>query len=305
MYCGLHKKCTNELISSLSSLFAVDISFEMQHSLMAVHTRIGAGYFDASTLRDTNSGFFMPKTNDVDPVALLEEIHFWTVLARSIGTTVVEFIVIPGCSRFKQDATFYLRAAILIPEGYEVTNIEFYSDDGNSSLSPPTIDENVDINEGRQSVSFLVKCANNNDSTLQQHTELWVFRYDDVLFWKFDFDKNMTNEVTIRATPSSDESNYMRFVMSGDEMIDDDDGVIGPKSEFELQFVCFFMLNHPILIFVTFLIGRLITTQLSSQNHHHQTQVHLCGSRGTGGVLTLGAPTCLNIFDLEEDEDEE
>ena len=66
----------------------IDISFEVQHSLMAVHTRIGAGYFDASTLRDTNceasSGFFVPKTNDVDPV-LLEEIHFWTVLASSVG----------------------------------------------------------------------------------------------------------------------------------------------------------------------------------------------------------------------------
>ena len=153
-------------------------------------------------------------------------------------------IVIPGCSRFKQDATFYLRAVILLPEGYEVLNIEFYSDDGNSSLSPPSIDENVDINEGRQSVCFLVKCTNNyTDSTLQQQqqqrTELWLFRYDDVQFRKYDFDKNssMTNEVTIQATPSSDESNYMRFVISGDEMIDDDDNVIVPKSEFDKNIV--------------------------------------------------------------------
>lgn len=238
--------------------FAVDITFEVQHSLMAAHTRIGAGYFDASTSHDitssdtSSSSFFLPKTNDVDPVTL-EEIHFWTVLARSIITTnVLELIVIPGCSRFKQDATFFLRAVILLPEGYEVLNIEFYSDDGNSSLSPPSIDENVDINEGRQSVSFLVKCTNNNtDSTLQQQqqqrTELWLFHYDDVQFRKYDFDKNssMTNEVTIEATPSSDESNYMRFVISGDEMIDyDDDNVIVPKSEFDknIVFCSLFML---------------------------------------------------------------
>ena len=208
---------------------------------MAAHTRIGAGYFGTSPSCDmthsdaSSSAFFMPKTNDVDLV-LLEEIHFWTVLARSIRTTnIVELIVIPGCSRFKQDATFYLRAVIMMPEGYEVTNIEFYSDDGNSSLSPPTIDENVDINEGRQSLTFLVKCATNDDSTLQQQQqrmELWLFRYDDVQFWKYDFDKNMvTHEVTIRGPPSSssssssssDESNCMRFVISGDEMMDDDD----------------------------------------------------------------------------------
>jgi hypothetical protein len=69
----------------------------------------------------------------------------------------------------------------------------------------------------------------------QQRTELWLFRYDDVQFWKYDFDKNMvTHEVTIRGPPSSssDESNCMRFVISGDEMMDDDD-VIVPKSEFD------------------------------------------------------------------------
>ena len=31
--------------------------------------------------------------------------------------------------------------------------------------------------------------------------------------------------------------------------------------------------------------------------------MNLCGSRGTGGVITFGASTSLTIFDLEEDED--
>jgi len=33
--------------------------------------------------------------------------------------------------------------------------------------------------------------------------------------------------------------------------------------------------------------------------------VNLCGSRGTGGVISFGASTCLSILDLEEDEDNE
>jgi hypothetical protein len=34
------------------------------------------------------------------------------------------------------------------------------------------------------------------------------------------------------------------------------------------------------------------------------SKLDLCGSRGTGGVLTFGASNALEIFDLEEDEDE-
>ncbi len=48
--------------------------------------------------------------------------------------------------------------------------------------------------------------------------------------------------------------------------------------------------------------GRLISKDRIPQNQR-KVQIDLCGSRGTGGVLTFGAPTCLNIFDLEEDED--
>ena len=46
---------------------------------------------------------------------------------------------------------------------------------------------------------------------------------------------------------------------------------------------------------------------INNHRHHSQAQqqshVNLCGSRGTGGVVSFGTSTFLNIFDLEEDEE--
>lgn len=39
--------------------------------------------------------------------------------------------------------------------------------------------------------------------------------------------------------------------------------------------------------------------------HKSRPQLGLCGSRGTGGVLTFGPSNSLEIFDLEEDEDDD
>ena len=206
-----------------SSTSAVDIHFEVKHSLLAVHTRIGAGYSYSSSC-DTSSdtrGFFLPKTNEDDPA--VEECPLWTVFARSLGTTV-ELIAIPGSTRFAPDARFYLRAIMAMPKGHEVTNIDFYGDDGNSSLSP-TLDENSEIKEGRQSVGFLVKY---NDFVSQEvRTELWLFRYDDILWVRVDF--KAKNEVTILGA-AVHEREVVRLAVSDNEECDAI-SVIVPKSE--------------------------------------------------------------------------
>ena len=49
-------------------------------------------------------------------------------------------------------------------------------------------------------------------------------------------------------------------------------------------------------------IGRIICTRDSSLPKSI-SQLGLCGSRGTGGVLSFGPSNSLDIFDLEEDED--
>jgi hypothetical protein len=204
---------------------ALDINFEVQHSLLSVHTRIGAGYSDFS-LRDTSSDarcFFHPKTSEDDPA--IEECPFWTVLARSLGTAV-ELIAIPRCSRFEPDTRFYLRAVMVMPEGHEVTNIEFYGDDGNSSLSP-SLDEDSEIKEGRQSLGFLVKCY---DSVSQEtRMELWLFPYDDVLFRKFDVKTNVKNSVTILGKVVNNRES-IRLILSDNEECDAGRAIV-PKSE--------------------------------------------------------------------------
>ena len=58
------------------------------------------------------------------------------------------------------------------------------------------------------------------------------------------------------------------------------------------------------MLSVTSLLGRHICTHQSFLAHE-QTKLDLCGSRGTAGVISLGASTSLDILDLEEDEEED
>lgn len=51
------------------------------------------------------------------------------------------------------------------------------------------------------------------------------------------------------------------------------------------------------------LTGRHLNTHRKNSQPLRHTQVNLCGSRGTGGVISFGASTFLHMFDLEEDED--
>ena len=299
---------TSDLCFILQSCTA-DICFEVNHSLMAIHTRIGAGStVSASGGKggDTSSGFFLPRTNNEEDTSIAE-CPFWTLLARSLGSSI-EFIAIPGCTSFEQDANdgFYLRANLMIPEGSEVTNIAFYGDDGNSSLSPNLSDESK-VKEGRQSVGLVIKY---NDSVSQEvREELLLFQYDDVIFRKVESERNTKNEIIIPATDLNTEE--CTFLTMSDDEENDDRNVIVPKSEltFDSCRVHNFpssTLSHvnspPITYIVT--TGRHIGTQRRSSSQYQQnSQVNLCGSRGTGGVITFGQSTFLNIFDMEEDED--
>ena len=299
---------TSDLCFILQSCTA-DICFEVNHSLMAIHTRIGAGSnVSASGGKggDTSNGFFLPRTNNEEDTSIAE-CPFWTLLARSLGSSI-EFIAIPGCTSFEQDANdgFYLRANLMIPEGSEVTNIAFYGDDGNSSLSPNLSDESK-VKEGRQSVGLVIKY---NDSVSQEvREELLLFQYDDVIFRKVESERNTKNEIIIPATDLNTEE--CTFLTMSDDEENDDRNVIVPKSELTFDFCRVHnfpssTLSHVNLPPITYIVttGRHIGTQRRSSSQYQQnSQVNLCGSRGTGGVITFGQSTFLNIFDMEEDED--
>jgi hypothetical protein len=49
--------------------------------------------------------------------------------------------------------------------------------------------------------------------------------------------------------------------------------------------------------------GRVIGTRDPSNVSSQISQLGVCGSRGTGGVLAFGASNSLEIFDMEEDEE--
>ena len=201
---------------------------------MAIHTRIGAGSADVSASGkggDTSNGCFLPRTNNEEDASIVE-CPFWTLLARSLGSSI-EFIAIPGCTSFEQDANdgFYLRATLMIPEGSEVTNIAFYGDDGNSSLSP-NLSEESKVKEGRQSVGLVIKY---NDSVSQEvKEELLLFQYDDVIFRKVESERNTKNEIIIPATNlNSEECTFLTMSDDGESV---DRHVIVPKSELTFDF---------------------------------------------------------------------
>ena len=211
----------------LMHLGTTDICFEVQHSNLAIHTRVGWGAVDTphDSKGDDINGFFLPRTVNDD--VSIDDFPFWTLIARSLGRTV-EFIALPGRFSIESDDSegFYLHANLMIPEDSEVTNIAFYGDDGNSSLSP-NLNEDSATKEGRQSVGFVINCT---DSVSQEaREELWVFKYDDIVFRKVDFKRNLKSEVIISGTELNE--NKSTHVAMADVDKKGASSIIVPKSE--------------------------------------------------------------------------
>lgn len=196
------------------------------------------------------------------------------IIVRSVKDNFVEVIAIPGNAR----PSFYLQAGLALPDNHIVSNIAFYADSGNSSLSP-NLDIDAVTNEGRQSLGLIVERKEDLLDGLEElHEELWLFKYDDLSFEKFDFGLNSEKGISI---PAAGFSRHNCIQLQTSRTAGDDDGnVLVAKS-------------------------RHICTRQSFLTHEQQSKLNLCGSRGTAGILSSGASTSLEILDLEEDEDEE
>lgn len=218
---------------------------------MAIHTRIGArrGATSGGRRHDENKGFFAPKVRTGNGESFSAESPFWTLIARSVGM-VIEIIVIPSAS-----SDSYMRANLRLPEGLEVTNISFYSDNGFSSISPST---NIDaeIKEGRQSLGFTTRCKDELSSEVKE--ELWLINYDDMPFEKHNFMKDSEEEMIISAT-NLDRDCFTLLMEDGGCDPNDD---LAPRSEF----FC-------VYLFLKLLLGSTqIVPALSNmhrENHQH------------------------------------
>lgn len=160
----------------LTNLLFTDLRFDTQHSLIAVHTRIGACGDDPS-----GDGYFSPQLTGSDNQQL--QSPYWVIVARNIYSdtdgNLLEINAIPSdvmaamnepCAGANHAC---LQAHICIGDECTVVDMSFYSDDGNSSLAP-NLDMDAESKEGRQALGLIVWNGENE--------EIWIFQYDSVSF---------------------------------------------------------------------------------------------------------------------------
>ena len=158
----------------------------------AIHTRIGRDHIDPALDTDTNGGarnFFHPRIGSGDES--LTCCRNWSVVARTVNfeerhDSVYLFVIPLGRKAAGEDdpddrhtyqVPFYLGARLVLPSSFRVKEIEFYGDDGNSSLSDRDTGQ-----EGRQSLGLLVSCPVKEQDITLISEELWLIGYDNIVF---------------------------------------------------------------------------------------------------------------------------
>ena len=157
-------------------LFFLVMVFDVQHSLIALHTRLGADSNDP-----VGKGFFSPQLEDGQVSSVKSP--YWIIAARTIALSpdenVLELIAMPtdvlasSSDDEGEVPSVCLQAHFRVDNDCRVISMAFYSDDGNSSLAP-NLDIDAETKEGKQSLGIVVKNGCKE--------ELWKFQYDNVLF---------------------------------------------------------------------------------------------------------------------------
>ena len=149
--------------------------FDVQHSLIALHTRLGADSNDPA-----GKGFFSPQVEDGQVSSVKSP--YWIIAARTIialspDDNVLELIAMPtdvlatSSDDVGEVPSVCLQAYFRVDNDCQIISMAFYSDDGNSSLAP-NLDIDAESKEGTQSLGIVVKNGCNE--------ELWKFQYDNV-----------------------------------------------------------------------------------------------------------------------------
>jgi hypothetical protein len=220
----------------------------------------------------------------------------WTIIANtckslsSNGCQQVQITAIPTGTFLRHeseedstDLLLYKSTLVSVPENCTVSSIQFYGDDGNSTLTSET---SPSYKEGRQSLGIVL---HRRDGFLSNtfDEELWLFQYDSLHYSSRFAASNEMDDFQVDKL-----CNYSgRLVPESTlDQDDEDESSIDYENEEERNSV----------------IGcrwRKIRRNVSSE-HGKYSQIVLSGSRGVGGVYSNGTFT-IDLYDLEEDEEED
>lgn len=172
---------------------------EVSVSICAIHTRLGGNQDNlVADDGDESAHFFCPRLASGD--APLVDCRSWSIIARAASfeggdNNSVQIFALPlDCRAVKSmdedldiddgehcHIPLYLTCRLVLPFPYKVKEIEFYGDDGNSSLSVGA-DNGSTGQEGRQSIGLLVTCPVTEDNAAQTAEDLWLVAYDQAIF---------------------------------------------------------------------------------------------------------------------------
>ena len=227
---SLHQSSTQSRI--LVDEFMFDEHSAYNQHVVAVHDRIGAAPNSTPDVEKC----FNPQIKDDSRVEADSSRH-WMLVANTCDSTtqgkkMLQLSAFPDChgitqlDEFEQFLPhFYLTTFIVLPGDAVICNIQFYGNDGNSTLTSET---SPNDEEGRQALSISTQ---NNDGK----EELWLFNYDKLDFRRVNIDLHTldeTNDLYMNVYKFNQEVDHCSYLRKfGDE---DDEGqvVVWSKCEY-------------------------------------------------------------------------
>ena len=215
-------------------------------------------------------GAFVPS---VDGGPAPEDCPHWILVARSLGRRV-EVLVLPGGASNPSSPPYCYRAVLDLPDGCAAREVSFYGDGGLNSLCPAD-GVNDPVKERRQALCLVVDVEGEGPAATPA-TELWQFKYDDLAYRR------------VCLVPSDGEGGHRRLTVPpvGDG---EDPTALSPGGAPDAV--------EP--------RRRRVGDGAAGAGRAEDVRVRMCGPRGTGGVLSRGRSTVLEVLDMEEDEEEE
>jgi len=284
-------------------------------ALVAIHKRMGAETKKRVTKKEEGHyGCFSPKVmlHEQQNISSFQSKH-WVLVARVIHSEnncgdIIQLTAISSGGRFnecKQSKKFHLTGGALLPKDCQVTEISFYGNDGSSTLSfSPGAGELVE--EGKQMLCLLVDRVHKQDyddssgdlrihESRQISEEIWMLEYDDFVFRPLNPDCRSKN-INVPLIDENDVccTKLIDLEYGGNGIdCDDADTVIHAK------------------------VRQLRTYERSEDENAGKknnfdsdssgvaSRLVLSGSRGIGGVITNNIASTIDLFDLEENEEED